>query len=274
MRKISKGKQMKATKKFIAMLTIAAFASGLYAANNAGKNAQGKKYDQPKYEWTIETLPAGHNKDNANFMRYKAANAKLEKKPIAVFMGDSITDLWATKDPEFFAKNNFVGRGIGGQVTSQMLVRFRRDVIDLKPEVVLILAGTNDIARNGGYIAEENIVGNIISMCELAKANGITPVICSILPAAEYPWCKQVVSPNEAVQRVNAKLAEYAKANDIVYVDYYKSLDNGKGGLDSKTAKDGIHPTIEGYKVMETLALKGVEQARLSRLNIFEQLFN
>ena len=123
---------------------------------------------------------AAQQKDWANFGRYAEANAAIEQSPDVVFMGNSITDNWARMDPDFFAKNNFVGRGISGQTSSEMLVRFRRDVIDLKPEAVVILSGTNDVAQNNGYISPENTLGNIISMCELAKAHGIKVILCSI----------------------------------------------------------------------------------------------
>ena len=127
-------------------------------------------------------------KDWAKFYRYEQANDTISLPPRVVFIGDSITDNWARKDGEFFSSNNFAGRGISGQTTSHMLVRFRRDVIDLKPEYVVILAGTNDIALNNGLISLENIMGNIQSMCELAIQNDIKPVLGSVLPADKFPW--------------------------------------------------------------------------------------
>lgn len=128
----------------------------------------------------------------ANFGRYAEANAAIEQSPDVVFMGNSITDNWAHMDPDFFAKNNFVGRGISGQTSSEMLVRFRRDVIDLKPEAVVILSGTNDVAQNNGYISPENTLGNIISMCELAKAHGIKVILCSITPTSKFGWRPEI----------------------------------------------------------------------------------
>ena len=121
---------------------------------------------------TLTAMAQDKKTDWAQFYRYAEANEKVTERPDAVFMGNSITDGWASQDPEFFKKNNFVGRGISGQTSSEMLVRFRRDVIDLNPRCVVILSGTNDVAQNNGYIAPENTLGNIISMCELAKANG------------------------------------------------------------------------------------------------------
>ncbi len=206
------------------------------------------------YPWTISSLPEKFNKDWANFKRYAKANAEVKKAPIAVFMGDSITDFWAKRHSDFFKNNNFIGRGISGQVTAQMLTRFRRDVVDLKPKFVLILAGTNDVARNDGYISNENIVGNIISMCEISKANKITPVICSVLPAAEYPWRKMINSV-DAIKKINDMLKKYAEENGIAYIDYYSSMVDEKFGLPKKYANDGIHPTSEGYVVMEKIVL-------------------
>ena len=142
-----------------------------------------------------------------------------------------------------------------------MLVRFRRDVIDLKPEFVLILAGTNDVARNRGYISEENIVGNIISMCEISKANNIKPIICSILPAAEYKW-RPVIKSVEPIKRINAMLKKYAQENEITYLDYYSKLDDGNGGLSKAHALDGVHQTNACYTIMEAMAKQTIESLR------------
>jgi len=194
--------------------------------------------------------------DWANYGRYAEANAALKTtgaRPDAVFMGNSITDGWASQHKEFFTGNNYVGRGISGQVTAQMLARFRADVIDLRPQAVVILAGTNDIAGNQGFVALENIAANIISMAQLAKANGIRAVICSILPAAEYPWRREVKDVPAKVRAVNGMLREWAAANDAVYVDYFTPLADERGGLPAALAKDGIHPTSEGYDRMEQI---------------------
>ena len=194
-------------------------------------------------------------KDWAKFYRYSEANKNVTVRPKAVFLGDSITDNWAKKDKEFFEENNFVGRGISGQVTSHMLVRFRRDVIDLAPKYVVILAGTNDIALNNGLISLENILGNIISMCELAKAHKIKPVLCSVLPADRYGWRKEL-QPAEDIIKLNQMIKEYAKSAKITYVDYHSVLTNEKGGLPEEYASDGVHPNIECYKIMEEMILK------------------
>ena len=194
-------------------------------------------------------------KDWAKFERYQEKNAQVTSRPRAVFMGDSITDNWAKKDGDFFVTNNFIGRGISGQTTSHMLVRFRRDVIDLQPKYVVILAGTNDIAKNNGEISLENILGNIISMCELARAHRIKPILCSVLPAAAYRW-RPAVKPAEDIVRLNAMIQRYAKENRIPYVDYHSVLKDENNGLPEVHAADGVHPNVECYRIMEKIILQ------------------
>lgn len=172
----------------------------------------------------------------------------------AVLMGNSITDNWAKFHPEFFAENNFVGRGISGQVTSQMLCRFQSDVIALRPKMVIIMAGTNDIAQNNGYISHEYILQNIQSMCELAKQNRIRPVLCSCLPAAAFKW-RPEMKPAEDIKRLNEMIKAYAKANKITYIDYHSALVDEHGGLPKKYAADGVHPNKDGYAIMEQILI-------------------
>ena len=198
------------------------------------------------------------DKDWARFGRFEKANAEVSVKPKAVLMGDSITEGWASKDPEFFSVNNFLGRGISGQVTSQMLVRFRKDVLDHAPEYVVILAGTNDIARNNGFISLENIFGNIVSMCELARFHDIKPVICSVLPAARYGWRPELEGVAAEVIRLNTMLREYASSKGYVYIDFHTVLKDENDGLPQKHASDGIHPNLECYKIMEKMLLDAV----------------
>lgn len=145
----------------------------------------------------LPALLTAQQRDWANYGRYAEANAQLTTPPAVVFMGNSITDGWDNAHPEFFTANNFACRGIGGQVTGQMLCRFRADVINLHPQAVVILAGTNDLAQNNGPIATQHIVENIISMAELAMAAGIRPIICSVLPAGKYPWRTEIESVPE-----------------------------------------------------------------------------
>ena len=172
-------------------------------------------------------------------------------------MGNSITDNWAKFHPEFFKNNDFIGRGISGQVTSQMLCRFQSDVIELRPKIVVIMAGTNDIAQNNGYIAHEHILQNIQSMCELAKQNKIRPVLCSCLPAAAFKW-RPEMKPAEDIKRLNEMIKAYAKANKITYIDYHSALVDERGGLPQKYAKDGVHPNLEAYAIMEKILLENL----------------
>lgn len=194
--------------------------------------------------------------DWAKFYRYEEANKSVTAKPKAVLMGDSITDGWPRANKDFFTANNYVGRGISGQTTSHMLVRFRKDVVDLHPKYVAILAGTNDIALNNGSITLENILGNIISMCEIAKANKIKPVICSVVPAKAYRWRPEIKDSAEKIIKLNEMLKEYADANKIPYVDYHSAMTDSEGGLPVELAKDGVHPTPAGYKIMEEILVK------------------
>ncbi len=195
--------------------------------------------------------------DWAQHNRYAAKNDSITTRPKAVLMGNSITDAWAKKRPEFFAANNFVGRGISGQVTSQMLCRFQADVIALRPKTVIIMAGTNDIARNNGYIAHEHILQNLQSMCELAKYHHIRPILCSVLPAAGFRW-RPELTPAEDIKRLNQMIKAYAKANKITYIDYHSALVDERGGLPQKYAKDGVHPNLEAYAIMEKILLENL----------------
>lgn len=201
----------------------------------------------------LPLLAAGQQRDWANYGRYAEANAALTTAPAVVFMGNSITDGWDNAHPEFFTDNNFACRGIGGQVSSQMLCRFRADVIDLRPKAVVILAGTNDIAGNNGPIESEHIAENIVSMAELALAAGIRPIICSVLPAAKYPWRPEVESVPEKIRALNDRLRQYAAERGLTWVDYYSAMDAGDGSMRSEYTRDGVHPTPEGYAVMEAV---------------------
>ena len=197
--------------------------------------------------------------DWAQFNRYSQANSEVTVKPLAVLMGDSITDGWLRQDPGFFKANNLAGRGISGQVTSHMLVRFRRDVIDLHPKYVVILAGINDIARNNGYISLENTFANIVSMCELAKANKIKPVLCTLVPSGYIRWRPAIKDTKEQVAALNAMIKEYAKAHRYKVVDYATVLADEKGETRSDLSGDSVHPNMDGYKLMEEALLKVIK---------------
>ncbi|UQB67416.1 SGNH/GDSL hydrolase family protein [Epilithonimonas zeae] len=199
--------------------------------------------------------------DFAGFSKYENQNQEIKVKkvtPNSVFMGDSITEGWFSTDPEFFTKNNFVGRGISGQVTSQMLIRFREDVIKLKPKRVIILAGTNDIAENQGPISLDKVFGNIVSMVELAKANKIQVILCSVLPAYDFPWRKDII-PADRVITLNNMIKDYAQKNHITYVDYHSVLKDEKNGLPKEIAEDGIHPNKLGYEKMEAILMQNLK---------------
>lgn len=194
--------------------------------------------------------------DWAKFGRYHDANKEVTETPRVVFMGDSITDFWVDADPGFFSTNNFLGRGISGQTTSHMLVRFRRDVVDHHPEYVVILAGTNDIAKNLGEISLENTLGNIISMCEIARANNINPILCSVLPCNFFFWRPEATGQAQEIVKLNAMIKEYAKSAKIPYVDYHSAMKDSNDGLPKEYAEDGCHPTKAGYEVMKKIILK------------------
>jgi acetyl esterase/lipase/lysophospholipase L1-like esterase len=196
--------------------------------------------------------------DWGNLGRYLKENQALAEKNMeqaVVFYGNSITENWARFDNSFFEKNRFIGRGISGQTTSQMLVRFRQDVVNLHPAAVVILAGTNDIAENTGPISVENIAGNIISMVEIAQANGIKPIICAVLPVYQYSWNK-TVEPVSKIRLLNQMLKEYAEEKNLPFVDFYTPFVDERGGLPEKYSSDGVHPNTEGYRIMEQLVGK------------------
>jgi lysophospholipase L1-like esterase len=205
--------------------------------------------------------------DLADFARYAPLDATLApsgpQERRVVFMGDSITEFWATLDAQFFSRSDFIDRGISGQTTPQMLLRFRQDVISLKPTVVHILAGTNDIAGNTGPMDLPATEANIASMVDLARANDIQVVIGSVLPAAEFPW-KPGLNPGPKIVALNQWLKSYSAARHLVYVDYYSALTDGALGMRSELTHDGVHPTRAGYRVMQPLAEAAI-RAALSR---------
>lgn len=197
--------------------------------------------------------------DWANLNKYQNENTTL--KPLEpgqkriVFMGDSITEFWPFL--EFFAGKPYVNRGISGQTTPQMLIRFRPDVIALKPAVVIILAGINDIAGNTGPSTPEMIMNNIFSMAELAKANHIMVILCSVLPAFDFDW-KKGMKPAEKVMTLNKMIKQYADAHGILYLDYYSAMANDQKGLKAEYSEDGVHPNKTGYEVMTPLVEKAI----------------
>ena len=206
-------------------------------------------------------------RDWANVARYREANRTLGTAPQrVVFMGDSITDSWPQRVPDFFAGKPYVGRGISGQTTPQMLVRFRRDVIELKPAVVVILAGTNDIAGNTGPLTDEEIEGNLASMAELAKANGIRVVLASITPVSAYHTSPTGIPQTSArpmarIQAINTWIKNYAAANSHIYLDYFSAMVDQSGVMQTDLSADDLHPNVKGYAIMGPLAEAAIARA-------------
>jgi lysophospholipase L1-like esterase len=202
----------------------------------------------------IET--ESENQDWPNLNRYKKENydlnLDLNEGNRVIFMGDSITEGWSALYPDFFKKRNYVNRGISGQTTPQMLIRFRSDVVDLLPKTVVILAGTNDIAENTGPSNVKMITDNIFSMAELGNAHSIKIVLCSVLPVFKYSW-KNIIDPPSYIYEVNSMIEEYCLKNNYKYLDYYSSMVDERKGLMESLTEDGVHPNEKGYEVMSQL---------------------
>lgn len=206
--------------------------------------------------------------DWPELQRYREANTRLPAavpgQPRVVFFGDSITEGWGREGSDtFFPGKGWLNRGISGQTTAQMLVRFPQDVLALEPQVVVILAGTNDIAGNTGPSTQAMIEDNLHAMVDLAHARGIRVVLASVLPVSEYPWMPGI-APAPKVRALNIALKRYADAKQLVYLDYYTPMANAAGGLDPQLAEDGVHPTAKGYAVMAPLAEAAVRHALIA----------
>ena len=209
---------------------------------------------------------AQDNRDWGGLNRYAKDNAAMtapekgEKR--VVFLGNSITEGWVNTHPDLFKDNKYIGRGISGQTSYQFLLRFREDVINLQPKLVVINAGTNDVAENTGKYNEDYTFGNIVSMVELAKANKIKVILTSTLPAAAFGWNPSITDAADKIASLNARIKAYAKENHIPYVDYYEKMVQGDNrALNSNYSKDGVHPTSEGYDVMEALIKPAIDKA-------------
>ena len=201
----------------------------------------------------------------ADYKRYAQANAELpapakgEKR--VVFMGNSITDIWAAMHPDFFKSHGYVGRGISGQTSYQFLLRFRQDVIDLKPKVVVINYGTNDIAENTGTYNEDQTFGNVISMVDMARANKIAVILCSTLPAENFGWRPNITDGMEKIRHLNARVKEYCETHGIEYVDYFTAMLSEDGrGMKKEYQNDTVHPNANGYDVMENLIVPAINR--------------
>ncbi|MBO5871495.1 MAG: acylhydrolase [Bacteroidaceae bacterium] len=202
---------------------------------------------------TLELPRLRSPQDWAQYGNYDKSNKDVKNAKV-VFMGNSITSNWYRFHKEFFEQHEgYVCRGISGQVTAQMLARFRSDVINLRPDTVVILAGTNDLAMNQGYVSIEHIFENIVSMTELAQHNGISVVLCSVLPADRYTWSWEVSSERviSSIKELNAKIKDYAQKQGIPYADYYSEMVDDKFALKKQYQQDPVHPNVEGYYVME-----------------------
>lgn len=204
--------------------------------------------------------------DWPNLKRFQDDNAKLGKARTCdtrvVFMGNSITQGWIEQVPEFFDNGRYINRGISGQTTPQMLLRFRQDVINLYPKVVVILAGINDIAGNTGPSTLEMITDNLASMTELAQAHGIQVVLCSVLPAFDFPW-RPGQEPADKVVELNKRIKAYAETHGAVYCDYFSAMADNRNGLPKELSGDGVHPNKAGYAIMAPIAEQAIACALL-----------
>ena len=217
-----------------------------------------KTYVAPVFILLAMTASAAN--DIANFGRYENDNKRVMELPNTgsrvVFMGNSITDFWPTNRPEFFTLNDFIGRGISGQTSYEMIMRFREDVVRLNPAGVVICAGTNDIAQNlYPWYDEERTFGNILSMAEIATANGIQVFLASVLPVTSFDWNPSIANHEDKIESLNARIKEYAETHDMPYIDYYSAMVYGDRDLNYALTGDGVHPNAEGYRIMEGIVL-------------------
>lgn len=215
--------------------------------------------------WNILFGNSSYSQDWANKARYAQANKALladsTQSPVnIVLMGNSITEYWEELHPDFFKEHRLVGRGISGQVSSQMLARFRQDVINLKPRIVIINCGTNDIAENNGPYDEDITMGNIKSMTELAQASGIQVILSSVLPTDHFIWNPGARDIVEKIKHLNSRIIEYCGINHIPYLDYYSSMVDDNEAMIESFTDDGVHPNSRGYDTMEIILLDRISQ--------------
>ena len=199
----------------------------------------------------------------AQFNRYAEANKALAKpakgEKRVVFLGNSITDNWARMHPEFFKEHGYIGRGISGQTSFQFLLRFREDVINLHPKIVVINYGTNDIAENTGPYNEDLTFGNVVSMVQLAQANHIKVILTSCLPARSFGWRPSITDAMPKIMRLNERVRSWAKKKQITYVDYFSAMvDENKSGMKQELTPETVHPNLKGYAVMESLIVPAI----------------
>ena len=206
--------------------------------------------------------------DWAALTKYEKENALLlppkRKEKRVVFLGSSIFEFWKQKDPEYFNNKPYFDRGISGQISPQLLIRFRQDVINLKPKAVIILAGSNDIAGNTGHVTNQKIMDNIKTMAELAKLHHIKVIICKYLPVYQYPWNKSVHAAEE-IMALNELIVAYAKQKHFTILDYWTPLVDERKGQKAELTVDGVHPNLAGYKIMETVTEAAIKKALKNR---------
>jgi lysophospholipase L1-like esterase len=212
--------------------------------------------DRPDLQAFLKAQQERAANDWPYLCRYASADAALRTPPRVVLLGDSITELWVRGDPSVFS-DEVIGRGISGQTTPQMLLRFFQDVIDLHPQVVHIMAGTNDVAGNTGPTSEQDVENNITAMVELAHVHHIRVVLASIPPAAAFPW-NPSLKPASTIVELNQWLRSYASKSGSRYVDYYSVLADSKGGFRPELSNDGVHPNRDGFAAMRPLLLSAI----------------
>jgi lysophospholipase L1-like esterase len=224
----------------------------------------GAQTDTSNHGRTPDSIKEDFKDDWADLHHYQSRN-KLLGLPIkgdkrVVFLGSSIFERWTDVAPQFFSNKNYINRGISGQISPQLLIRFRQDVIDLKPKAVVILAGSNDIAGSTGHVTNASIMDNIKSMAELAKVNGIKVIICAYLPVYEYPWRKGL-QPAEKIIALNKEITAYASKQGLTLLDYFTPLVDERNGQKANLTLDGVHPNAAGYSIMARITEKAIAKA-------------
>lgn len=213
---------------------------------------------------TMSIFAFSQSKDWFGFNRYKTDNERIIESntfPDVVFMGNSITDNWAYFHPDFFSDHNFCGRGISGQTSAQMLLRFQSDVVELHPKAVIIMAGTNDVAHNEYWVTPDQVVNNIVNMCLLAEANDIVPIIASIPPCTSFVWRPEITDAGQTIVWINEKLKDYSLKNNITYIDFHTALSDENLGLPKSLSEDGCHPNPDTYFTMEEMVMEAIQHA-------------
>ncbi len=202
--------------------------------------------------------------DWPNLAKYREANENLKNSSSGedriVLVGDSITEGWTEFNPKFFQENNMINRGISGQTTPQMLIRFKQDAVHLNPKIIIINGGTNDIWGNTGPSTPEMVIDNLCSMAEIAAKNDINVALSTILPVYKYPERDDIIDPPKTISLINSVLLDYCKKNGLTFLDYYTPMVDEKKGLNSDYGTDGVHPNKAGYHVMENVVREAIPE--------------